>query len=679
MSGMDRVEFYINDARVCTDLTAPYEWVMYAWPSGLDYTIKATAFDKAGNSAYETVNLSDIESYPSSQSSSSQQSSTGTTVVKKITIPASYDGNTLYVGGSGPNNYSSIQAAINAANPGDTVFVFNGTYYECLIVQKTISLIGQDKYTTIIDGNAIPDRVGVVFLQYGGGVLVTGFTIQNGGYEAVVNIWSNNNIITGNIISGKIGNNDGFRIYGNYNTISGNIIRDNKKYGINLYDSNHNTIINNTFESGDGIYITCMWEDPYESWGTHHITDNTANGKPIYYYKNENGVAVPSDASQVILANCHNCIVQDLSISDMEVGILVGGYSYGNHIHDNSITDAGCGIELEYEASYNNISENIIINSGRGIFLCDTEGNTIYGNTIEENNIGIYATPSQLPLSRGNRYPTLLSDNDICRNTIKNNNMGIYISHGWNNNVFENNITNNGYGIYMEGSYGWGGNNNIYRNNIMNNKNGIYITCLMAGMSNNKIYHNNFIGNSDHANDFTDNNKWDNGSVGNYWDDYEGIDEDEDGIGDTPYHINSLDKDRFPLMTALGIESDPPNTPDKPSGKSSGIIPFLKYTYTTSTTDPNGDKIRYLFDWGDGTMTWTDYYNSGETAKASHRWTGSGTFEIKVKAKDIYGYESEWSDSLSVSMPVNQPSSQPSSQQSTPLFFQILQRLMNTR
>ena len=65
----------------------------------------------------------------------------------------SYDGNTLYVGGSGPNNYSSIQSAVNDANPGDTVFVYNGTYYETVYIDKNdITLLGEDKNITIIDG-----------------------------------------------------------------------------------------------------------------------------------------------------------------------------------------------------------------------------------------------------------------------------------------------------------------------------------------------------------------------------------------------------------------------------------------------------------------------------------------------------------------------------------------------
>ena len=59
-----------------------------------------------------------------------------------------------------------------------------------------------------------------------------------------------------------------------------------------------------------------------------------------------------------------------------------------------------------------------------------------------------------------------------------------------------------------------------------------------------------------------------------------------------------------------------------------------------------------IFDWDDKKTTWTEfYYNSGETVEASHTWNKWGTYEIRVKAKDPYGYESEWSDPLEVTMP----------------------------
>ena len=74
------------------------------------------------------------------------------------TSTSAKSGNWLYVGGSGPENYSTIQSAINNASSGDTIFVFNGIYYENIILNKdSINLTGENKEKTIIDGMNTPD------------------------------------------------------------------------------------------------------------------------------------------------------------------------------------------------------------------------------------------------------------------------------------------------------------------------------------------------------------------------------------------------------------------------------------------------------------------------------------------------------------------------------------------
>jgi hypothetical protein len=95
----------------------------------------------------------------------------------------------------------------------------------------------------------------------------------------------------------------------------------------------------------------------------------------------------------------------------------------------------------------------------------------------------------------------------------------------------------------------------------------------------------------------------------------------------------------------------PPNKPSTPSGKVNGKI-NVDYTYTSVTTDLDGDQIYYLFDWDDGTDSgWIGPFNSGIEGSASHRWTVKGNYDVQVKAKDIYDAESPWSDPLSVTMP----------------------------
>ena len=90
-----------------------------------------------------------------------------------------YEGSTLYVGGGGPGNYTSIQDAINDSVEGDTVFVYDDSspYYENLIVKNGIFLIGENRDTTIIDGSGDSN---VIYID-ANNVYVSGFTIQNGG------------------------------------------------------------------------------------------------------------------------------------------------------------------------------------------------------------------------------------------------------------------------------------------------------------------------------------------------------------------------------------------------------------------------------------------------------------------------------------------------------------------
>ena len=75
-------------------------------------------------------------------------------------------------------------------------------------------------------------------------------------------------------------------------------------------------------------------------------------------------------------------------------------------------------------------------------------------------------------------------------------------------------------------------------------------------------------------------------------------------------------------------------------------------SYSASSTDYDNEDIFYLFDWDDGTEeSWIGPYASGEECIASHTWDTNGAYTLRVKAKDINGYESDWSDPLLVSMP----------------------------
>jgi subtilisin family serine protease len=105
------------------------------------------------------------------------------------------------------------------------------------------------------------------------------------------------------------------------------------------------------------------------------------------------------------------------------------------------------------------------------------------------------------------------------------------------------------------------------------------------------------------------------------------------------------------LLIASGV-TVPPNKPVI-TGPTHGKY-LLEYTYNVTNTDPDGDDLYYLFDWGDGRYSqWVGPFNSGATGSASHGWIQQGKYEVKVKARDSYGVESPWSDPLIVTMPRN--------------------------
>jgi hypothetical protein len=105
------------------------------------------------------------------------------------------------------------------------------------------------------------------------------------------------------------------------------------------------------------------------------------------------------------------------------------------------------------------------------------------------------------------------------------------------------------------------------------------------------------------------------------------------------------------LIKFTSFENQPPDTPLRPSGSSSGNI-NQEYYYTTQANDPDTDEIYYFWDWGDGANSgWLGPYDSGEECNTSHTWSKKGNYEIKVKARDNHGGESDWSNPLPIKMP----------------------------
>lgn len=189
-------------------------------------------------------------------------------------------GNTIYVDASGGGDYTTIQAAIDAANSGDTIYVYADTYNENVEINKNLTLTGQNKDTTIIDGG----KSGHVVYVFGIPatkieIQISGFTIRNAGglgYDCIALSYVNNSNINNNKIMNS-DESDGIQLdHCEEITINNNIIKNNEGSGISLTLSENNIIYNNVIQSNQkGMYI-------YYSSDSNQIYQNTITGNSQY-------------------------------------------------------------------------------------------------------------------------------------------------------------------------------------------------------------------------------------------------------------------------------------------------------------------------------------------------------------------------------------------------------------
>ena len=316
---------------------------------------------------------------------------------------------TRYVGGTGPGNFSSIQAAIDNASVGDTIYVWAGTYYENLIINKTISLIGNGSATTFIDGG-FNDEIVYVTANW---VNITGLKFMNGGasfnginLHYVNNCSIDNNTITyssnGIFLLGAKDNsitNNVFRYNTNAIILSSsikNIVENNRcnlsNYnGIGLYDSTNNLIINNTCQENlnAGIYTfglanaNCLKNNQC-NFNLHGIRYETANSGQVINntcLNNTNGIYIES--SNLVTVNFNNC-------SDNYYGIIVD-FSFFDIFDSNICYNNFIGF-YQLISRYNKIINSTFNRqTDSGIKLERSNINELINNTCSFNTVdGIY-------------------------------------------------------------------------------------------------------------------------------------------------------------------------------------------------------------------------------------------------------------------------------------------------
>jgi len=165
---------------------------------------------------------------------------TVTSVINKELVDVSFGGKTLYVGGTGPGNFSSIQDAIDESVDGDTVFVYAGVYHENVHIYKSICLKGENKDFTFIDC----ETKGVAVYISSDSTILSDFTINNSNGIYLDN--TDFNLIYNNIISN---NQVGIRAYNtNRLDIVKNTVFSNSEYGIYVFEGKKTVISENIIQ-----------------------------------------------------------------------------------------------------------------------------------------------------------------------------------------------------------------------------------------------------------------------------------------------------------------------------------------------------------------------------------------------------------------------------------------------
>jgi len=252
-------------------------------------------------------------------------------------------------------NYTSIQGAINASETlnGHRIFVESGIYYEHVVVNKSLSLIGESRGTTIIDGNGTGVVVDPVYNITAivevaeNSVNISGFTIRNGGFHGIV-------------------------LNGVADCTINQVASLNSQSCISLMNSTRNRILNSVFSGGTwGIFLFNSTEnDIVSNMATENLHAGIASGGP-------------EGSSENLIAN--NTLSDNFTPGSKVYGIGLDLVGSDNKISYNNISNNTNGIILDH-ADRNQLRGNIILNNTNyGIWIFSGLNNSLFGNTVQES------------------------------------------------------------------------------------------------------------------------------------------------------------------------------------------------------------------------------------------------------------------------------------------------------
>jgi parallel beta-helix repeat protein len=309
-----------------------------------------------------------------------------------------------YVGGTGGGNSTTIQAAIDKASIGDTVYVYAGTYKENVYINKSISLIGESDGNTTIDAGGVKDAI-QINVDW---VNISGFRIINGGKNSMDAGIELNRAKNCSIMNNNISSNGYYGIYSTgmksqefNNRIENNIISLNNYSGISLYLSFKNYVINNIIK------------------GNNIFNSNTDGGIKIYLFSNNNNITGNTIENNkytgVLCYSSHNNILKFNKISNNPRGIYFPTSALDNIIYLNDFTSNTNHYSGSVSSNIWNSTEKITyyynntnFTNNLGNYWDDYSGNDINGDGIGDTSYSVGSTKDYYPLMKSIDSYTLI-------------------------------------------------------------------------------------------------------------------------------------------------------------------------------------------------------------------------------------------------------------------------------
>ncbi|MFX1402275.1 MAG: ABC transporter substrate-binding protein [Promethearchaeota archaeon] len=399
-------------------------------------------------------------------------------------------------------------------------------------------------------------------------------------------------------------------------------------------DPNYNwskTALENDWCSGSGT-----WNDPYV------IKDLNFDGQYMY-----TGIEIWNSSVYFRIENCtfNNCL-GGIHLTDTNNSLI-----YNNSFYDTKAIWGTIALQYSHNNSIilNRIS-NVTSEMGYASGIFNRYGN----DCIYDQNV---ITETYVAIMSGYNSGTMITNNEVSFSLV-----GVTTGFVTNATIKENHAFNNTYGIVLQftndtlvklnqafdndfvGIYIMGGPfglfygchyNTITENQVYDNIQ--YGLVFSEVTSHNTVYLNMFIGNGMNAQDNGTLNNWDNGAIGNSWDDYVGVDANDDGIGDTPYLIDGSagSMDNFPIFDdGPDLDITPPiiviNEPDM-GDEFTTTAPI----YAIEITEPNLDSMWYTVDGGITNNTITSL--AGTIDQTVWNNLPYGVVTITFYANDTYG------------------------------------------